>query len=131
MLILPNSPDPVRSNRRARTRRFAIRLGIGTLALILLATVSRSVSAGFETQARETIREALDENEMEWVQLHVWRRRVQLKGERPELGQGGKALDVAREARCSFMLVEVACAGAVTADFGDLEPDRTVDRDAT
>ena len=114
----------MRASRRARIQRRAVRSTATLFMVVLLIMAGRSLAAGFERQARETIRAELDDNEMGWVQLHVAGRRAQLKGERPELGHGGKALDVARQARCSILAIPVSCVGTVTADFGELEPNR-------
>lgn len=129
MILVPPGPDRMTANRRARNRRTATRLAIGFLVLVTAGTAAKTLSASFETQARENIRIALDENGMEWAEVWVWGRTVQVKGERPALGHGGKALDVVRGARCSFLAIPVSCARSVTADFGDLEPTRPVDRD--
>ncbi len=130
MVLVQPGPDRLLASRRAHVRRRLIRGAAGILAVVLLVASVRTITSGFEQQSRETIRAALDQNDMGWVQLHVEGRRAQLKGDRPGLGYGGKALDVTRQARCSFLMVEVACVRAVSADFGDLEPGRTVNTDA-
>lgn len=129
MVLLKPGPDRLRASQRAQLRRRLLRSAAGLFAAVLVIMAGRSLAAGFEQQARDRIRTALDQNEMEWVQLHVAGRRAQLKGERPELGHGGKALEVVRGARCTLLMVPVSCASSVTADFGELEPSRAVDAD--
>lgn len=130
MVLVQPGPDRLLASRRARLRGRLMRGAAGAIAIVLLVGAARAITARFEEQSRETIRAALDENGMAWVQLHVEGRRAQLKGDRPGLGHGGKALDVTRDARCSFLMLEVACVRRVTADFGELQPGRTVDTDA-
>lgn len=105
------------------TRRPPVVLLLPVVALVLaLGWGMRSAGQRLEAEAGQTIRADLDAQGLSSIQLQISGRRAYLTGLVPAMGDGARALKVARSTMCESWFGATSCVKAVTADFGTLPP---------
>lgn len=89
------------------------------VALVLaLGWGMRSAGQWLEAEARQTIRTDLDAQGLSEIQLMISGRRAHLTGAVPAMGDGARALKVARSTKCGSWFGPISCVKSVSADFG-------------